>query len=108
LRFEVLIHQTGKAENGIRVGKNLKNMKNLEFNAVEQKATSANIAQLAKATEVAKANIATAASVADVKTEICNIWNQVKQYVIWAENVPVVGKYITILADLLNSICGGA
>ncbi|MGZ3810336.1 MAG: hypothetical protein ACXVJN_01315, partial [Mucilaginibacter sp.] len=56
--------------------------------------------------EKAKANIASARDIADVKAEICSVWSKIRQYVIWAENIPVAGKFITILADLLDSICG--
>ena len=54
----------------------------------------------------AKQNIANATSIADIKTEICKVWGQVRKYVIWAEAIPVAGKFISILADLLDSICG--
>lgn len=81
-------------------------MKSLEFSPAEKKLANFNFDQLQSQAASAKANIAGAASVDDIKTEICRVWTQVRPYVIWAENVPVVGKFITILADVLDSICG--
>ena len=54
----------------------------------------------------AQANIASATSASDVTTEICNIWSKIGKYVKLAGALPFVGKFVTILADLLDSLCG--
>ncbi|MCR8561811.1 hypothetical protein KXD93_29415 [Mucilaginibacter sp. BJC16-A38] len=81
-------------------------MKNFALSAVDNEAANFDFEELNSSAETAKANIANATSVADIKTEICNIWNKVGRYVKWAENIPVVGKFFAILADVLDSICG--
>jgi len=69
-------------------------MSNFDFDSLNTDATTA------------KANIATAASASDIKTEICNIWGKIGQYVKLAGALPFVGKFVTVLADLLDSLCG--
>ncbi len=81
-------------------------MKNLEFSTIEKEMANFNFDQLKTAAVTAKANIAGASSAADIKTEICNIWSKIKKYVKLLEVVPIVGKFVTILADLLDSFCG--
>jgi hypothetical protein len=81
-------------------------MANMKLSDTENSLSNFDFDGLAAQNETAKANIAAAASVDDIKTEICNIWSKVRPYVIWAENIPVIGKFVTILADLLDSICG--
>ncbi|OJV53689.1 MAG: hypothetical protein BGO31_02185 [Bacteroidetes bacterium 43-16] len=41
----------------------------------------------------------------DVLTKICNIWRKIRTFVKIAEKLPLAGKYIKILADLLDSLC---
>lgn len=71
-----------------------KEMANYDFNALHTEA------------EAAKAKIATAKTAADVKAEICKIWAKIKPYVTVIEKLPFVGKFFTILADILNTLCG--
>lgn len=83
-------------------------MVNMQFNDAESALSSFDFDGLAAQNETAKAAISGATTADDVKTAICNVWSKVRTYVIWAENVPVIGKFVTILADLLDSICGPA
>ena len=69
-------------------------MSNFDFDSLSTQAATA------------KANIAGATSAGDIKTEICNIWSKIGKYVKLAEALPFVGKFVTILADLLDSLCG--
>ena len=69
-------------------------MLNFDFSAFEKQAAGVNAA------------IATTGSVADIKTQICSIWSKIGKFVKLAASIPVVGKYISILADLLDTICG--
>jgi hypothetical protein len=81
-------------------------MKKIELSPIEKEMANFNFDQFAADSTKAKANIATAASITDVTTEICKVWSSIRRYVILAENIPFVGKFITILADLLDTICG--
>jgi hypothetical protein len=81
-------------------------MANMQFSDIENSLSNYDFDGLAAQNETAKATVAGASSADDVKTAICNIWSKVRSYVIWAENIPVIGKFVTILADLLDSICG--
>jgi hypothetical protein len=80
-------------------------MSNIQLSAIEKEMANFNFDELNAHKESAKANIKTAASIADVKTEICQVWSKIRKYVVLAEAIPVVGKFITILAELLDSIC---
>jgi hypothetical protein len=81
-------------------------MKTIEFSPLEKEMANFNFDELKAGNATAKANIAKAQDIGDIKTEICNVWSKIRKYVIWAENIPIAGKFITILADLLDSICG--
>jgi len=83
-------------------------MKTIEFSATEKEMANFDFAALAAKSTTAKANIAKAVSVDDVTTEICKVWSSIRKYVILAENIPFVGKFITIIADLLDSLCPAA
>jgi hypothetical protein len=80
-------------------------MKTIEFSTAEKEMANVNFQALVAQNTTAKENIAKAASVADVTSEICKVWSSIRKYVVLAENIPVVGKFITILADLLDSLC---
>jgi hypothetical protein len=80
-------------------------MKTIEFSAIEKEMANFNFSELNTHKEAAKANIASAQSVGDVTTGICSVWSKVRKYVILAENIPFIGKFITIIADLLDSLC---
>ncbi len=81
-------------------------MKTIEFSALEKEMMNFNFDELKASNANAKANIAKAKDIGDVTTEICNVWSKIRKYVILAENIPFIGKFVTILADLLDSICG--
>ncbi len=78
---------------------------NKNLSAIENEMVNFDFDSLHAHASTAKAGIATAASAADVKTQICAIWSKIGKYVKLAENIPVVGKFIKILADLLDTIC---
>jgi len=80
-------------------------MKNIAFSPLEKEMVNFNFDELTAKTAAAKARIADAASIDDVKTEICKVWGSIGKYVKLAEVIPVAGKFIIILADLLDSIC---
>ena len=49
--------------------------------------------------------IAGAKSVEDVKEHICSVWKKIGKNIKLLEGVPVVGKFVKILAELLDSLC---
>lgn len=81
-------------------------MKKIEFSAIENEMANFNFNQLQADHSAAKDNLKLAASAADISSEICKVWSKIRRFVILAENIPFIGKFITILADLLDSICG--
>lgn len=83
-------------------------MKTIAFSPLEKEMANFNFEEFKAETTAAKAAIAKAQDIADVKTQICSVWSKIRKYVIWAENVPVAGKFIVILAELLDAICGTA
>ncbi|MDB5123932.1 MAG: hypothetical protein JWP94_2061 [Mucilaginibacter sp.] len=80
-------------------------MKSMEFTTTEREMMNFDFNKLAAKSQTAKANIAKAATAADVKSAICDVWSNVSDVVKKFEYLPIIGKYITILADVLDSIC---
>lgn len=80
-------------------------MASLQFSPIEKQMVNVDLDALMAQNETAKANIAAATSPADIVTEICGIWKKIRPFVIPFEPTPIIGKYITILAGLLDSIC---
>ena len=58
--------------------------------------------------DAAKAKIAAATTVADLKTEICAVWSKIRPIAIKLEGFPYVGKIITIIATVLDAVCAAA
>lgn len=80
-------------------------MKSIALTATEKELAGFDFEALNKQKDQAKAAIAKASTVQDVITEICNIWRTIRKFVIALEVIPGVGKFITIFADLLDSLC---
>jgi hypothetical protein len=80
-------------------------MKNSGLSPIEMDMPNFNFEELQDHSTTARLNIASAKSADDVKTQICNIWSKIGKYVKLAEAVPVIGKFIKILAELLDSVC---
>lgn len=78
----------------------------LEMTQAEKDLAGFDFQSLNMQVETAKANIARAETVADIKAEICNVWSKVKPYFKYLEVIPFVGKFASLLADLLNTLCG--
>lgn len=41
----------------------------------------------------------------DIKDKICSIWTKIKPFIGILENIPFVGRYISILSTLMNALC---
>ncbi len=77
-------------------------MKNVEFSALEKEAANFDFKAFQEAEAfTAQKKIAAAESVSDVKEQICKVWRKIRKFV----KMAIVGKFITILADLLDTIC---
>ncbi len=77
----------------------------VQLSPIEKEIANFDFAALEAKKDAAKANIKSAASASDVIAEICKIWKSIKPYVKILEAVPFVGKFITILAELLDTLC---
>ncbi|HWY33870.1 MAG TPA: hypothetical protein VNX68_04445 [Nitrosopumilaceae archaeon] len=80
-------------------------MPTIKLSETEKEMLNFNFDELTTRAQSAQTKIAGAQNVTDVKTEICNVWGKIRKFVVLAENIPVVGKFITILVQLLDSIC---
>lgn len=81
-------------------------MNTIEFSPLEKEMASFNFDEFNTRAVAAKATIASTENIEDIKAEICTVWSKIRKFVIAAEVVPVAGKFITILAELLDAICG--
>ena len=70
-------------------------MINFDFQALENQKTHA--VSMISAKDV---------SAGDVKKQICDIWKKIGKYIRPLKVLPIVGKFIAILCDVLDSICG--
>jgi hypothetical protein len=82
-------------------------MSNFQLTDLEKEMTSFDFNQLNSDVQAAKAKIAKTETAADIKAQICSIWSKIRKYVVTLEVIPVVGKFITIFADLLDTLCKG-
>jgi len=80
-------------------------MSNLQFSPLEKELATADLAKFQTSVDSAKATLANAKTALDVKSQICKIWGEIGKYVKLAEPLPIVGKYITLLANLLDGLC---
>ena len=80
-------------------------MNNPSLTPLENEMLNFDFAAFKEHANTAKSAIATTESVADIKAQICSVWSKIGKFVKLAANIPVIGKYISILADLLDSIC---
>lgn len=80
-------------------------MDNLQLTSQEQALANYDFAALQSKVEAAAPKIAAATSVNDIKTEVCKIWSDIKPFVGILEKIPLVGKFITALATVLDAIC---
>jgi membrane protein YqaA with SNARE-associated domain len=83
-------------------------METIGLSAIEKEMANFNFDELSSLTATAKANIAKAANASDIIAEICKIWKIVRKYVILLEKIPIIGKFITTLAGLLDLLCPGS
>jgi hypothetical protein len=83
-------------------------MSTLQLSDNEKQLATYDFAKLSAQADAAKAKIATATTAADLKTEICSIWSKIKPFVGILEKLPFVGKFITILAEILDAVCAAA
>lgn len=81
-------------------------MNKIELSAIEKEMASFDFAALQAEVEGARKGIASAASATDIKEKICGVWSKIRKYVKLAENIPIIGKYISLLSSLLDSVCG--
>ena len=80
-------------------------MKNSAFNALENEMINFDFSEIEAYAQSAQESINFSNSAVDIRTQICSVWSKIRRYVKWAEAVPVAGKYITILVNLMDSIC---
>ena len=80
-------------------------MEKIQFSAIEKEMANFNFAELQNHTDNARKSFAAASTAADVKSNICSVWSKIRKYVKMGEVIPFVGKFITILANLLDGIC---
>jgi hypothetical protein len=83
-------------------------MSNYNLNAEENQMLKYDYSHLNTLAETSKTNIAKATSVADLKSEICKFWSKIPDWAKkWLRNTPIVGKFFSIIADVLDSFCKG-
>ncbi|MBS1687752.1 MAG: hypothetical protein JSS96_03445 [Bacteroidetes bacterium] len=81
-------------------------MKNIEFSTIEKEMASFDFEQIKTEMQTSKnVLVSPNATTADIKEKICTIWGKIRRFIILLENIPVAGKFVQILVELLDSIC---
>ena len=80
-------------------------MEKIQLSALEKEMANFNFDELATHSENAKEIIANAQTASDVKSQICLVWSKISKFVKPLELLPIVGKFVKILADLLDTLC---
>lgn len=80
-------------------------MSNIGLSKIEKEMLNFNFDEFHVQTLNAQKSIGSAKSAKDVISEICSVWSKIKIYVVLTYNIPIVGKFIKIMGDLLDSIC---
>lgn len=81
-------------------------MERIEFSDIEKEMLNFNFAEVQALAEQATMHIASAEAATEVRSQICEVWGRIRKFVVLAENIPVIGKYIKIMVTLLDSLCG--
>jgi hypothetical protein len=83
-------------------------MSTYKLSDVEKEMANYNFDALNASAQTAKANIAKAQTAADLKSEVCKVWSKIPDSVKkLLRDVPFIGKYFSIIADVLDSLCAG-
>lgn len=80
-------------------------MEKMEFTALEREMMTMNMDTMQADVEIARTKAVQASSGADVRGAICEFWSKYGKFIKIATKVPVVGKYVQALADLLDALC---
>lgn len=80
-------------------------MKDIEFSAIEKEMINFDFKSLESDAATAKAFLSSKKDLAGGLEKLCAVWHKIGKFVKLLEKVPVIGKYVGILADLLDSIC---
>jgi hypothetical protein len=83
-------------------------MSTISLSGIEKEMANFNFDELSSHLQSAQTRLTSATTAQDVKSEICNVWSKIRKFVVLAENIPIVGKYLTIVVQLLDSICPAA
>ncbi|MGN6435119.1 MAG: hypothetical protein ACTHMM_01250 [Agriterribacter sp.] len=76
---------------------------NQTYNELEKEMINFNFEELEKDIKKTKTAFASSTSLTDSK--ICEIWRKIRKFIKPLTALPIVGKFVSILVDLLDSIC---
>jgi len=80
-------------------------MKNIDYSEIEKEMMHFDFKSLEIEVATAKASITSKRDLAGGLEKLCAVWHKIGKFVKLLEKVPVIGKYVEVLADLLDSIC---
>lgn len=80
-------------------------MNKIEMSILEKEMIAFDITALHSDILAAEVLISSADSVEEMRSRICVIWGKLRKFIKIAENIPVTGKYISLLSSLLDAIC---
>lgn len=76
---------------------------NQHYNELEQEMINFNFDDLQKDIQSSKTAFAANAAIGD--TRLCEVWRKIRKFIAPLQSLPVVGKFVAILVEVLDSIC---
>lgn len=80
-------------------------MANTNYSEIEKQMINFDFSSIDEHVAAAQKSFMARENLGDGIEKLCAIWGKIRPFVKLLENVPIVGKFIVILANVLDSIC---
>ncbi len=81
-------------------------MKSTEYSEIEKEMLNFDFKSIEPHVAHAKAALSTRGEgLSGGLDKLCEVWKKIGKFIKLLEKVPVIGKYVSILAEILDSIC---
>lgn len=80
-------------------------MENVNYTDLEKEMLNFDFRALEAEVAAAKTSLSAGADRAAGLQKLCEVWRKIRKYIKALEVIPVIGKFVTIFAGLMDSIC---
>lgn len=75
------------------------------YNEIENEMINFDFSSINEDVSAAQKSFATRENLAGSIEKLCSIWKKIRPFIKLLEKLPVVGKFVVILANVLDAIC---